>query len=1082
MRGLAFSATVSRLNPEAPSNKYIPINTMNTNSAIQLNKACRGVGRFAAHLALTVVVTCSARAADIYWARTNSGTGGNWSDSGNWVGGVPPTLSDNAIVFSTNGLITNTVDISTNIQDLTYSWGPITGSTFAEATIYTKVGDGQTLSVLGPTGFVVKHASAGKANTIYNFTGSTLVVSNPTASFVLNSGQTAGGSSSKTQTMDFSGLTNLNAMVNFFGGGNCRLAQGSNFGDQSIKVTLPRTNFIVALWSNDYTGLDFTNSIEIARNDNVNVSGTFSQNSFYKLGYSNAFYADSFGVGRGNAVGGGVTMSSLPGNNLNANGFSILFANSNFDASASSVIFRNTNGVDRMTLVAIGVDSGTNTVQARNTGIMNLYGGRMDMLVDQIWLGRNRTNSAGNSDTGGFSFNNGVVDANTIIAGYMVYTNTTSCGGFLLVGSNGVLKVNKYLELGHTPNDPDPGWAAAQSQTVGQLQVAGSGTAYINQINLGALTTNNTITVGGNGNLVVSNAVGSPDKALTSLTLSGGANLTFAITPGVTNFFVTNLTTSSSAAKLNIYSAPFGVYTAVLINYSGTTQAGNHNFSAVTMPPGLYGRMADDGNNIVIAVTTNAPRNLVWRGTENSIWNHSSTNWFDLNGLTNTAFADGDAVQFDDTPGVPTSISINGVINVAQVGSGIAMTNSTNAFIFTAGGGSLAPAALVKDGSQPFELDVPTALSATIRQGKFVLGVGGTINNVTTSAGTTFTNAGTVTVATSCSGTMLNGATLGSLTLNANAVGTNYSAGIVNGGLSMGSGSQLYNYGGFNNMGNPAVNSNCFLYNAGYLAGTGLNVNSGGTLEDTGTGAYPPQLSFGISSSIAVGSLNINAGGTFIPGGDGIGITRVTEFPLGAPLPSGRLSLAQTSTNIFKVNLDTGTNTTVASSTLTLGQNQSNPLFNGSTLVLNNIGSSSFAVGQSIQLFQNVNNPSGNLASAGANTTNSFPVIVPTYPAPGLIWRLGHLGMDGRIDVADPATLSFHLTNNGIMPVGTNKIAVNLSWAPGGFVQMQVASLTNGLNLAGPWTTVAGSYTNASAILTNDMVTDPVAFFRYVSP
>jgi hypothetical protein len=1054
---------------------------MNTISVIILNKACRGVGRLPFILAATVLLISSTRAADIYWARTNSAASGNWSDPASWVGGVPPTILDNAVVFTTNGVITNIVDISTNIQDLTYSWGPITGTTFAEATIATRIGDGQTLSVLGPDGFVVKHASAGKANTVFTFGGSTLVVSNSIASFVLNSGQTAGGSSSKAQTMDFTGLTNLIAAVNLFGAANARLAQGSNAGDQSVKVTLARTNIVTALSSNDYSGLDFTNSIEIARNDNTSVSSTFSQNSFYRLGFYNAFYADSFGVGRGNAVGGGVTMSSLPGNSLNANGFSIYFANSNLFATSSVAIFRNTNGLDRMKLLAIGVDSGTNIVQAKNTGIMNLYGGQTDMLVDQIWMGRNRTNSVGNSDTGGMSFNNGIVDANTIILGYMQYTNTTFCGGYLLVGSNGVLRVNNSLELGHTPNDPDPGWAAAQAQTVGQFQVAGFGTAYINHINLGALSTNNAITVAGNGNLVVSNAVGSPDKALSSLTLSSGANLTFAITPGVTNFFITNLTTSLTAANLNIYSAPFGEYTAVLMNYTGANQAGAHNFSAV-MPPGLYPRIADDGNNIVIAVTTNAPRNLVWRGTQNSVWDHSATNWFDLNGLTNTAFVDGDAVVFDDTPGVPTTISINDVINVAQVGSGIAMTNSTNAFTFAAGGGSIKAAAIVKNGSQRFELDTPTALSATIRQGTFLLGVGGTINNVTTSSGTIFTNAGSVTVATSCSGTMLNAATLNSLSLNANAVGTNYSSGIVNGGLSMGSGSLLYNYGGFNNIGNPTVNSNCFLYNAGYLAGTGLNVNSGGTLEDTGTGAYPPQLPYGISSSIAVGSLNINAGATFIPGGDGIGTTRITEFPVGSPLPAGRLALSQTSTNIFKVNLDTGTNTTVASSTLTLGVNQSNPLFNGSTLSLTNVGVSSFAAGQSIQLFQNVNNPSGLLASAGANTTNSFPVIVPTFPAPGLIWRLGHLGSDGRIDIADPATLSFHLTNNGIMQVPTNKIAVSLSWASGGFVQMQVVAPTNSFNPAGPWTTVAGSYTNVSEILTNDPVTSPVAFFRYVSP
>lgn len=182
------------------------------------------------------------------------------------MGGTAPLTSDSAIFSSTNSAFTNIVDANFNIQDLSYLSSQ-TNNTDGAAPITTIINAGQTLSVLGPNGFVVQKVLPLKNNQTYTFAGNALVVTNVTASFVLNGGHGYGNSSSKTMTFDLSGLTNLTVGANFFGAANSRLVGGVTVGDQSIKATLAKTNIITALHSDDYTQLDFTNAIEISRMD-----------------------------------------------------------------------------------------------------------------------------------------------------------------------------------------------------------------------------------------------------------------------------------------------------------------------------------------------------------------------------------------------------------------------------------------------------------------------------------------------------------------------------------------------------------------------------------------------------------------------------------------------------------------------------------------------------------------------------------------------------------------------------------------------------------------------------------------------
>jgi len=1059
-------------------------------------------------LAAVVFPLVSTSAADFYWGCTNAtGVSSNWTVGTSWVGGAVPTGADNAIVLSTNGGFSIVVNVSTNIQDFTINRAPVVGSAgsgtdeTASTAITNLIAAGQTLSVLGQNGFFVQHYPSNKMTSFLTISGNALLVSNSAASFVLNSGQSGVNNASKNQTVNMAGLTNLTVYTAFFAAANPNLGKvaGGGFGAQCVKVTLARTNIITAIYTNDYTALDFTNAIEIGRQDySDGTAANFAANSFFQLGFSNAFYADSFGVGRGNASGNTVSMTLGSLNLAGANpvGFNVSFANSNSAAPTSSAFFRNTNGVDRMSLLAVGVDAGTSLTNSRNNGILYLIGGKIDMKVNQIWLGRNRTNAVGNSDMGGFAFDNGTVDANTMIAGYMKFTNVAACGGFIVVGTNGVLKVNNSLTLGQTPNDPSAAWATAQANTVGQLQINGGGTVMANQINVGGLSTNDQITVNAGGLLMVSNTIAaSPTNALYKLTLNGGNNLTLFVTAGATNAFVTNLVTTATAAIINIGSfSGVAPSTNVLINYQTIVA---HNVTIGSIPPGFNNmQIQDDGvGNILLIVQTNAQKNLVWRGTQDSNWNHSSTNWLDTNSLNIVKFTDNDKVIFDDSSSVPT-ISVAEAVNPGA----LTVSNKVNQFVFSSGGGSIGGVTLNKNGTNSVEVDCSSSLAVQVNQGS-LLG-NGTVSSVNIASGASMNFAGTVSSSLTDSGNAtlgFGGVVNGAATVQTGATLSN--AGTLNGSLSMSSGSIVNNSGLMSAIGSPTIPTNSVFNNSGTIYGGTLTIALGGTLADTATGTTG-----GSPGSINVASLLVN--GTFKPGGNSINTTKVTDYSWngGSPsvlgTPNGRVNLNVGSTTILQVNVGgtAPTNTFLLSENQGFGASANFKSFGGGTLVITNAGAA-YAAGQSFQFFGLYYDGSDNL-TAGLNTTNTYPVIQPAVPGPGLKWELDQLIPHGIIRVvsASDPSLFFSLTNSITPNPANTNVITQLTWPTnqmGGWLQQLSTTISNGLS-ATNWISLNGNYgatndgiqimsnTNVWNI-TNTLVTDPTLpgsaiFFRFVYP
>lgn len=1006
------------------------------------------------------------------WAQTNAGLTGNWSDATKWSGGAVPLSSDSVYIdHSTPGPWTNVVDTTRSIQDLVYLGNGDDGGA-ASSALNTTIAPNAILSVLGTNGFIIGRKANTGVRPTYTFYGNSLVVSNPVANFDVTD---ASANGTRYLTVNMNGLSNLVVTVNrvciadtSIMGNNPNSADGS----QTVNFTLAQTNVIKALYADNYTNNNFNTAIQYDKQDQGANSGQIASGGLM-LGVANTFYADSIGVGMGSANGSGTTP-------FTAFGYQMRFL-SVTNPSVTRATFRGTNG-GLMSLLAIGIDTGS--FSSKNNGVVDLRGGKVDMLVDKIWLGGNKTNlSAAATDMGGFYFDRGTVNANIIEAGFMRYTNVASCAGYVLVGSNATLVANNYIELGRTPNDPTTlaNWPNAAA-SVGQIMITNGGTVLANQIFVGQYGTNNAIIISPGSLLVVSNSIGQSTNALTTLSLNGG-NLTFSVTGGVTNAYLTNLNTTTTASKINIASVPAGQSTNVLMVYQSANQTPNLGIG--TMPAGFNNMQIvvdTTAKTVSLLVSTNSPKNLVWRGGQNAQWDHSSLNWLDLNAQTTTKFTDGDSVAFDDATGVPTGITVTESVNPSQSGTGIAMTNNLNSFVFTndSNGGVIGSCSLVKTGTQSVELDGTTMAAVQLNNGILVLGSGGAIAQVVSVSGSSITNLGMITGGVSCAGTVQNSGTING-SLNVLTSGNVVNSGTVNGALSLQSSSSLYNLGALTAIGSATVATNSTLINGGVIYGNSLTVAVGGTLTDITAGS--PGVNAG---SINVGTLSI--AGTFNPGGTGntIATTVVTDYnyagnQLGAP--NGRIQLSAGSVTTFKVNLtNSQINTELLSQSTVLGPSETYKSVNGGTLVITNVGPTPFAIGQTFQLFGQYYT-GGNPGNAGLNTTNAYPVIVPQSPGAGLAWDLSQIYVSGKIGIVDASTLQFSVASSSSIVNGTN-VVMSLSWPSDytgyGWLQQQIVASTNGLGTN--WTDIGQSDYVNSIILTNTLISDQAVFYRYILP
>src|SRR6185312_4051860 len=289
--------------------------------------------------------------------------------------------------------------------------------------------------------------------------------------------------------------------------------------------TMAATNVIKATYVDPY---NYTNSsarsyaIELGRNEAS--GGGSGKDVEMNMGYSNVFNADSICVAGSFCLG----------------------ADLQFAQTGSYAKFRNADGVSRMSIFATadaadtagqtleGTTLGDNTKCGGNGKGVDFTKGTVDMLVDRLYLSLDRTNvtasGKGVSQTSGFYFVSGLIDANDAIFGYQgtgSHTNQCYCYAQVTVSNTAVLKINKNLALGYTTSTT-PAVDLADSG-YGQLTIGPGGTVYANNISVGGVTKlsgKNQINLNNGASLVVSNSLGDATAggALGLLNFGGSGN------------------------------------------------------------------------------------------------------------------------------------------------------------------------------------------------------------------------------------------------------------------------------------------------------------------------------------------------------------------------------------------------------------------------------------------------------------------------------------------------------------------------------------------------------------------------------
>ena len=1040
---------------------------------------------------------------------------GSWSDSSKWLGGAPS--SGDAIVFTvetgaqSNNLAAGTMFLTNSYVDNNYT---IASLRFSQVTnistgttnwhnLYIK--DGKTLSITGNAGFsVLKDVTQipNKLNVSIWGTNGTFSQANESANFsILNDYQSG---TTAASIVDMTGLGNCNLDVNRVAIGDIEaypnfwnLWQTNNYSQNSTTVgaALPMrpystwkmalTNFVKAVYIDPY---NYTNpwnrnySMEIGRTSYG--GGTSGNDYIVNMGYSNVFNVDSICVGGYAALGG-------------------LFQ---FANAGSYAKFRGVNGTGRMSVFALsdaahtpfGATTGDNTKASPGADFRN---GTVDMLVDRFYMsldGTNVTASGKGVSQSQVNLGNGTIDANTAIIGYQsqgTQTNVSYCYGLLYVTNNGVFKVNGNLTLGYAT--AAIGSVNTEQNGYGQLIVGGpSGNATVQASNIlvggvSKASAQNKILLQGGATLVVSNSIAdaTPNGALGTLGMSGNNNTLKLFIDGSNPnpiVYVTNFTTSGTGNKLVIGGIKNLTYPADVVIMSGVGSAtiSSASFDAgATMPAGsgLFGTLSTIGNTINLHIINRVGNtNLVWRGTSvggQADWDYTTKNWLDrVTGLL-TNFDNPDTVAFDDAPGYATNINLAG--SVALTPTAINMTNSSLYYTFLNSPNFISAGTLNKYGSGTVEIDGGVSMSVNLNQGSLTGSGSGTIGSANVASGAVMNFGGSISGGLQSAGVAnyASGTVAGTLTVLSGGVVTN--AGAVAGTFSVQSGGFLFNSGTLNNGSLPSASS---------------QVASGGTLVNASTGLIGQASPAGglldilgtfidLGGSITLHSLTIEPSAIFIPGGTGIGTTAINTDGTSTPdaFPGAAL-LRQGSTNVFRIDASTTAHSVLRVNTLSFGGSATARSQNGATIKIINTSVSPFTAGQSFQLFDNVSSP-GSVPYNTGTSTNTYPVIIPSSPGAGLAWDLTQLWASGNIGVVSansgPAlTNSFSFDNS----TGTNKIVASFSWDASYFgysLQTQVNPLEIGLS--NNWTRVAGSWTNTTVIITNNVGSGAV-FYRLSYP
>ncbi len=1045
----------------------------------------------------------------------------NWSSVASWLGGGVPTNVDD-VVFTDTGAQTNGfagttgIPFTNSIVDTNFTIASLrfaqTGVTNSFATNpppvfhHVHIAAGKTLTITGTNGLSLMRdafddASAGLNSMTVNISGDAgakLVMSN------LNANATVFVGGGLIPTLNVSNLPSLSITANRIGIGdyllypnyrgiNTALNEGRDTNTYSGRprqlsgnVYLAVTNIFTSYYvdPNNYTNV-YTRSYPFTLYNNEQSGVGSSQSQLFLLGQTNRFLMDA--ICFYGASGNGTT---------------------SFGMTNGGALFRNTNGTSIMSVFTVADDGGTNEAASNIKGNVDFSAnnGLVDAQVDRLYVARDRvminTNQTPNVQ-GSLTIGRGNFIANTAILGYQEHTKPdwtligggqaylNYCRGSLVVTNGGTFKVNGTLTLGYTADTNSSG-DAQQYNTYGQVTIYSNSTVAASTVvvdgNLnyydGSNLRNNNVTINQGGVMIVTNTMGGnnytgssspnfanqglPGLPLDNLTMSPGSVLTLFVNPARTNVYVRNFTSTGTTPGTIRITSLTGVAsypaTIPLIAFSSATPFLAADMSPVAgSNPGVQGYILTDGNGktINLFLTTNAPNNLIWRGTINNNWDLTTRNWITSPGGVQTNFSMGDIVTFDDSSTI-TNINVATVVVPNQgTNSGMTISNSVNIYTFTGGGAIAGTAKLLKEGTNDVIFQTSEAGPFTVTAGQV------DVNN--------------------------NGV-LGSTTLSSNLVLNINNGGTVN-GLNASSCAVDVAYGGTLN--------GLIILNAGYLVNDGtINIPTGSAMSQTNgcmvtnnadglitMGSSSPEYTEYAGSTFANFGLIAASGGRMLVFGLVYGNGTFYD-PVNGPTSSSlaRFVGQDTSANVIspgatpnnsidnmniygRLDFTTDNNPANTSPTFLVEVDQAHSTYDTLSVThWNNIGciwditnlNGSFSSGQSFTILVNAN---------GAGQTNSvdtptiFPLMEPYIPGPGLEWNLTGIQPFGTVGITNCSMIwsggstsswdtngtagnwqssALYSDNRGAVfddtASGTTSIAINTAVAPAG---INVVTMTN---------------------------------------
>src|SRR5882724_6641594 len=197
---------------------------------------------------------------------------------------------------------------------------------------------------------------------------------------------------------------------------------------------------------------------------------------------------------------------------------------------------------------------------------------------------------------------------------------------------------------------------------------------------------------------------------------------------------------NSGSAAENVFVRQDGTNWCVAVfNYASGATNETVNLSRAGLPPGNYvannlwdgtASLVTNSFNVslnakqskLFSLVPHPPANLRWSASNNNgVWdNGSSANWINLSNSQQTVFATGDQVMFDDTIGVPTTVSLSGAVSPVS----ITVNSSANNFLLNGSGKISGAGNFLKQGSSTLALNTTNDFNGSVMIGGGTLQTG----------------------------------------------------------------------------------------------------------------------------------------------------------------------------------------------------------------------------------------------------------------------------------------------------------------------------------------------------------------------